>query len=143
IDAPEGTRQAALFRYAAGPSIRTENYTPGAAKAFGVHVGQLHSAMDGFESTHRRFELSLDHLLVEPLAHVEPRLTHRAHDFAYIEAVAKRLRVELTKRIANGLTWGVCHGDLHGNNASWVEEVPTSYDFDCGGPGWRAYDIAV
>ena len=143
IDAPEGTRQAALFRYAPGVSIYTGHYTAETARAFGTHAGKLHTAMDGFESKHARLELNLDHLLIEPLTHIEPRLSHRPEDLAYLRAVAKRLHEELRKRITDGLTWAACHGDLHGNNANWVDGAPTSFDFDCGGPGWRAYDIGV
>src|SRR5205814_764526 len=39
---------------------------------------------------------------------------------------------------------GFCHGDFHGGNASQAEDgTLTFYDFDCCGPGWRAYDVAV
>jgi Ser/Thr protein kinase RdoA (MazF antagonist) len=38
---------------------------------------------------------------------------------------------------------GFCHGDFHGDNAHIEGDTVTLFDFDCCGPGWRAYDIAV
>lgn len=37
----------------------------------------------------------------------------------------------------------MCHGDLHGANVYFNEGTLTHFDFDCGGYGWRAYDISV
>lgn len=38
---------------------------------------------------------------------------------------------------------GVCHGDPHGHNSHLHGGVWTHVDFDCGGPGWPVYDLAV
>jgi Ser/Thr protein kinase RdoA (MazF antagonist) len=46
------------------------------------------------------------------------------------------------------LTWTRCHGDCHGFNARILENGPNAgqaafFDFDDGGPGYLAYDLAV
>jgi Ser/Thr protein kinase RdoA (MazF antagonist) len=46
--------------------------------------------------------------------------------------------------MAPTLTWGLCHGDLNGGNCHIDDEGKlTFFDFDCEGPGWLAYDVAV
>jgi Ser/Thr protein kinase RdoA (MazF antagonist) len=62
--------------------------------------------------------------------------------------------VDLTKRLCSGLaerdglSWTLCHGDCHGYNAKIALQGPRAgeavfFDFDEGGPGYLAYDIAV
>ena len=42
------------------------------------------------------------------------------------------------------LEWGACHGDFHGGNAHHTPSGQvTFFDFDCGGLGWRSYELAV
>jgi Ser/Thr protein kinase RdoA (MazF antagonist) len=61
---------------------------------------------------------------------------------------------ELADRLAgavaarDGLGFTRCHGDCHGSNARIATEGPQAgqaivFDFDDGGPGYLAYDIAV
>lgn len=37
----------------------------------------------------------------------------------------------------------MCYGDLHGGNVHFHEKSLIHFDFDCGGFGWRAYDVSV
>ena len=58
----------------------------------------------------------------------------------------KRLSTGLAER--DGLSWTLCHGDCNGYNANIALQGPRAgqavfYDFDEGGPGYLAYDIAV
>lgn len=71
-------------------------------------------------------------------------MAHRKADYEYLYNVVVRLREKLEPLIGQGLDWGICHGDLHGNtNAAFAENGElTHYDFDLCGYGWRAYDIA-
>jgi len=56
----------------------------------------------------------------------------------------------LSARLAeqDGLSWTRCHGDCHGYNAIIAQQGPRAgqavfFDFDEGGPGYLAYDLAV
>ncbi len=57
--------------------------------------------------------------------------------------MAGELRAGLEPQLG-GLEWGFCHGDFHGGNARQdADGTLRVFDFDCGGPGWRAYDLSV
>lgn len=138
IAAPEGHRFAVMFTYAeGGASDKAEH-----CSLYGEHAARMHLAMDDFRSTHERFNIDLDHLLKKPLAAIKPLLAHRLEDVEYLESLSAILQNRIHK-IASELEWGVCHGDLHGGNVHFHENTLTHFDFDCGGFGWRAYDISV
>jgi Ser/Thr protein kinase RdoA (MazF antagonist) len=104
----------------------------------------LHTAANDFVSQHARFQLDLRHLVDQPLAALRPFLAHRPDDWAYLQGFANRARERIANLPVGQLEWGFCHGDLHGGNAHIDErKTITFFDFDCGGPGWRAYDIAA
>ena len=144
VDAPEGPRHVVLFESAPGRPVPWPNFRPETARAYGRGAGVLHKTMAGFHSGHTRFDLDLFHLIRDPLHHLRPRLAHRPEDLAYLEQLAERLRETVVALDGRGLTRGLCHGDLHGGNAHLDEHGRfTIFDFDCCGPGWRAYDLAV
>ena len=141
IVALEGPRTVVLFPYAVGhePDETKEDDF----RAYGRALAMIHRHSDDFTSSSKRFSLDLAHLLDQPLAHIQPFLHHRPADMAFIQTVAREVRAGLAQQI-DGLEWGFCHGDFHGGNAhvdgageAWV------FDFDCCGPGCRAYDLAV
>ncbi|MBB3110177.1 Ser/Thr protein kinase RdoA (MazF antagonist) [Paenibacillus phyllosphaerae] len=138
IDAPEGPRYAALFTYAEGVGSEEDQH----CAIFGEEVANMHLAMDDFRSTQARFEIDAVHLLDEPLRKIRPFLSHRPDDFEYLTTLAAQLlgRIE---QVASELDWGCCHGDLHGWNVHFDGNQPTQFDFDCGGLGWRSYDVSV
>ncbi|MDB5084231.1 MAG: hypothetical protein JWN30_1117 [Bacilli bacterium] len=139
IDAPEGKRYAVLFTFAEGDLSHTEEH----CVLYGTEAAKMHHAMDTFESPHSRFTINLDHLLDYPLKSIRGFLTHRPDDINFLDTLSYNLRQRLDQ-FAPSLEWGVCHGDLHGNNVFFTENgLLTHFDFDCGGFGWRAYDLAV
>lgn len=140
LDAPEGTRTAVLFLYAPGRELAG---TPADSWHYGRAVAAVHAATDDFRTEAPRFALDLDHLLREPLAALRPALGHRLRDLAYLEELAATLRARIERLPAAEMDRGFCHGDFHGDNAHIDGETVTFFDFDCCGPGWRAYDIAV
>lgn len=142
---PEGPRIGALFDFAPGQPPPFEDAEQGAeqARAFGASVARLHDAMQTFEQPAGRPPLDLVHLIDEPLAQVLPLLEGRPDDAAYLADLAQRTRAQLAELAGAGLTRIVCHGDLHGGNVHLHGGVLTHFDFDCGGPGWLAYDLAV
>lgn len=71
-----------------------------------------------------------------------------------LSADARTRLTALTARIGaliagiGGLSWTRCHADCHGGNAFILAAGPQAgqaafFDFDDGGPGYLAYDLAV
>ncbi len=137
--APEGVRAGVLFSYAPGKVIGYE--TDGAAQ-YGRLVARLHTSMDSFQTELPRLQLDLEHLLEHPMSAIEP-IVSKQGNWPFLTRLAERLRTEIRSR-EGVLVRGVCHGDLHGYNVHRdTNGTLTLFDFDCGGPGWRAYDLAV
>jgi Ser/Thr protein kinase RdoA (MazF antagonist) len=140
LPAPEGTRAAALFTHAPGREL---DGSVEDSRRYGRAVASIHVATDDFETGHERFALDLEHLLTEPLAAIRPFLRHRPADLDTIERLAGLVRRRVAALPAGEMDRGFCHGDFHGDNAHIEGDTVMMFDFDCCGPGWRAYDIAV
>lgn len=141
LRAPEGVRYAVLF--ATAPGVKpTPPFTAELYARFGRATAEMHRALDDFASPHGRVVLDLGYLIDRPLAAVRPWLAHRPDDWAFLERHATKVRERIARLAAAGLDWGVCHGDLSLDN---LHDSPdgtiTFYDFDVGGPGWRASDF--
>lgn len=144
IAAPEGTRYAAAFAEAPGPETSYAERPAEMAAQYGRSVAEMHNALEGFSSRHERFRLDLAHFIDRPLARVEPFLAHRPADWAFVQSFGERLRMGILALPAEELEQGACHGDLQGYHAKvGADGRLTFYDFDCGGYGFRAYDLAV
>jgi len=142
VAAPEGERYVAVFEEAEGKMLSYEGASEELCTAYGTVVAAMHNAWDDFESPHDRFRLDLEHLIDGPVKRVTPLLAHRPDDLDYL----KRFTAAVRGRIVDipKLEVGYCHGDLQGFHAHMDENgVLTFYDFDCGGFGYRAYDLAV
>ena len=138
--APEGTRFALLFDFIAG---RGPEETPADAFAQGAVLARIHAEAAGFAVPYDRFSLDLEHLLDRPLTALGAVLNDRSEARQYLTDLASRLRRLVAERTAT-LSWGTCHGDCHGFNARFGGDgTATLLDFDDGGEGWRAYDLAV
>lgn len=139
IDAPEGPRPAIVSEWL--PAVTEVTDWTNYSMFLGADVARIHIATDTLASPHKRFALDTTHLLLEPLATL-PRYMTEA-DLGYIRDLARRLS-ERINDLAPTLDWGFCHGDIHGGNAPTdADGNLTHFDFDCCGPGWRAYDIAT
>lgn len=139
LQAIEGPRLYALFEFAAGRSP-----TPDAADAalFGRTAAEFHRASQDFPEG-ERFDLDLVHLITEPLRAIERFLSDDPDTRQALQELAQRTHQKLAE-LAPYLEWGACHGDLHEGNAHISEQGTLRlFDFDCAGPGWRAYDLAV
>jgi len=143
---PDGPRPAVLFHYAEGRRPGLDE--PGDARVQGVTLARIHRAADGFSSRKEgRYRLDLDHLLHRP---VQATL---ALDLGAPKA--RRDLAALSTRLASAvdcidydLTRTRCHGDTHGLNARIAMAGPQAgkavfFDFDDGGFGYLAYDLAV
>ena len=141
IIAPEGPRTLVLFPRAAGRIPNAANADE--YRAYGRALGLIHRHTDDFAHPARRFPLDLAHLIDQPVEVTLPFIQYRPADVAFVLAVAREIRAGLAAQI-NTLEWGFCHGDFHGGNAHVDSDGMLSvFDFDCCGPGWRAYDLAV
>ncbi|HKX08095.1 MAG TPA: phosphotransferase [Stellaceae bacterium] len=140
VSAPEGSRAAVLLTHAPG---REPDGSDEDCRRYGRAVAAVHAATDDFDTGHVRFGLDLDHLLMEPMAAIRPFLRHRPADLDTVETIVATLARRIAALPAREVDRGFCHGDFHGDNAHIDGDTVTMFDFDCGGPSWRAYDIAV
>jgi Ser/Thr protein kinase RdoA (MazF antagonist) len=144
LPAPEGTRYLALFTEAPGPEISYDREPEDMARRYGEAVAHMHNTLDDFNSPHPRFHKDLEHFIDRPLRHIEPFLSHRPDDWEYLLRFAETLRQRILSMPAGALEQGCCHGDLQGYHANVAPDgTLTFFDFDCGGHGYRAYDLAV
>lgn len=142
VYAPEGIRHLALFTYAPGKPFYGEAMLAN-SRWLGQVIAELHLAAADFTSTHERTPLDVESLLDSPLEALRPLLAHRTQDWEYLVHLAAALRENLTTCIAQGLSRGICHGDLISVNAHMTDnDEVTFFDFDCCGPGWIAYDLS-
>ncbi|MCR2806627.1 phosphotransferase [Paenibacillus soyae] len=141
LGAPEGKRAAALFRYAEG--IENVLHDEESCYAFGQSAAELHEAMNRLVMTQPRSELNTAFLIDEPVERVIGYIgaSHAAAPF--LRGFAESLKERIGRFAAQGLDWGLCHGDMHGNNNAFQQgEGFVHYDFEWAAPGWRAYDLA-
>lgn len=144
VPALEGQRYLALFSEAPGPEISYEHEPEQVAKRYGQAVARMHNALDDFSSSHPRFQLDIDHFITQPLKYIAPFLQHHPDDWKYVQHFAASLHEKLLLLPARNLEQGFCHGDLQGYHANVADDgTLTFFDFDCGGFGYRAYDLAV
>ena len=142
---PEGPRLAALFRYVGGRPPGLD--APNDALAQGVTLARIHAAAEGFAGRMAgRRRLDLEHLVRRPLARVSALPALSAEARAYLTGLAGRLSEAVTGSAGLSRTRG--HGDCHGLNARIVSHGPgrdraVLFDFDDGGYGYLAYDLAV
>jgi Ser/Thr protein kinase RdoA (MazF antagonist) len=139
--APEGVREGVLFRDLGGRAPDAASTAD--ARANGVTLAMLHDAAESYAAVAPRYRLDLDHLLRRPLARIhDSGLIDNAGVKADLDAIAARTAGSI--ETSDGLTWTHCHGDCHGFNARIVKGGKAAFfDFDDGGPGYLAYDLAV
>jgi Ser/Thr protein kinase RdoA (MazF antagonist) len=122
---------------------REPEETPADAHSQGAVLARIHTEAVGFAINQDRFSLDLEHLLHRPLAALCVLLEDRSEARHYLTGLANRLHQLVFDR-ADALSWGTCHGDCHGFNARiGPDGTATFFDFDDGGLGWHAYDLAV
>jgi Ser/Thr protein kinase RdoA (MazF antagonist) len=133
-------RQAVLFAWADGSKPKAP-FTPAMYRRQGMAAATIHLAADGFTSPYARPPLDLDHLIAQPIAFIETIPgNHQAK--STLRSIADDLSAAITSLAEQGLDWGPCHGDLTFDNVHHTAEGKTVwYDFDSGGPGWRAIDL--
>lgn len=141
IQAPEGVRYYALFRYAPGAAV--DRPTEAQTRALGEALARLHLAADRFQSGHPRHSLDLKALLDASMERLAPYLAGRPAEFEFLHATAGRIRRRLTNLELSQGGWGIIHGDPHAGNSHFVGDRPVLFDFDTCGYGFRGYDVSI
>jgi Ser/Thr protein kinase RdoA (MazF antagonist) len=146
INTPRGTRYAALFCFAEGVPA-DKDMGAEQARVLGDTIARLHLAADGFASPHPRYHLNLEYLLDRPMEQITAFLhEHGKEDdprvyLPHVQELQEEAEALLPRETG---AYGIIHGDLHGGNVHWTQDgKPTLFDFDHGGYGWRAYDLAT
>lgn len=140
LPTPDGPRYTVLYAYA--PGVKPESpFTPRLYRHFGRAIAGMHAISDDFATEHRRRSLDLSHLIDEPFALAAPLLLRR-EDREFFRRLAEGVKEAITTLASEGLDWGPIHGDATLDNLHQTADgTVTLYDFDSGGPGWRAADL--
>ena len=142
---PDGVRAAVLFRHAEGRRPDLDGRAD--ARLQGMTLARIHGAADAYPGrASGRFRLDLDHLLHRQVSAVSALDIAAPQARDDLRALGSRLD-DAIARVEPGLTRTRCHGDCHGLNAriraSKGGEEAVFFDFDDGGYGYLAYDLAV
>lgn len=141
IDAPEGQRPYALTAFVESGAKARKPFTAGLYREFGGAIAAFHTAGDSFIATYPRRPFDLTATLIEPLGLVLAELAAQPEDRVVIQALGDKAQRRLEALIADGLDWGVVHGDVTLDNVFFGPTGPIVYDFDLAGPGFRACDL--
>ena len=141
LDAPEGMRQAVLFR---GIEHSPAGDAHAQMKNVGKLIAQVHTASFSFQKHTSRPAIDGKMLVEESVSRVIPFLRHRPDDRAFLEKTAMPLWESVDSLLAKheGAV-GFCHGDLQPGNYYFQGEHPVLFDFDCMGWGCFSYDLGV
>ncbi|WP_316234081.1 phosphotransferase enzyme family protein [Bradyrhizobium sp. SZCCHNR1098] len=140
-EAAEGRREGVLFHAIEGRTPEVASQSD--ARANGVTLARVHAAAMSYRPEAPLYLLDLDHLLHRPLARVQQLCSLiDADDGGFLQDIAERTAARI--EAMEGLTWTHCHGDCHGLNARiGAGGEAVFFDFDDGGPGYLAYDMAA
>jgi Ser/Thr protein kinase RdoA (MazF antagonist) len=142
INAPEGTRYAALFTYAPG-QVPVGDLNSEQSHTLGATVARLHQVSQQFVTDHDRPPLTLEYLLEQSVDAIAPFLRGCPEDLTFLKNTANHIRSQLADFPKTLPLWGVCWGDPHSGNAHFTPQGDvTLFDFDQCGYGWRIFDIA-
>lgn len=143
VAAAEGPRSLVVFEFLAGDPPGSDLQD---TKTMAAGLATLHRLAHIYSGPPSRYVLDVQHLVGRPLQRL---LNHASMDESLAERLNK-LAADLIAKIeaTKPLTRVCCHGDCHGantfmTNAADGRRVASFFDFDDGGPGYLAYDLAV
>jgi Ser/Thr protein kinase RdoA (MazF antagonist) len=138
LDSAEGIRPFTLADFSEGGKPRPP-FDDNLYAAFGRLVAAFHDTADSFSSKCGRRPSDLRRRLDDPLAAILPILA--GDDRVLVSELAAAARVHITQYAAQGLGWGVCHGDVTLDNILVTGDGLSIHDFDVAAEGWRAADL--
>lgn len=144
LNGPEGTRWCALFQYAEGAEHAAMSTVR--AHRLGENLGRFHAAADTYNPSYSRYHFDLSYLVERPIELIRSvfRYYEREAELEpFLPMIAEwQAQIRRIPRIAPA--YGIIHGDPHSGNVRITDEdLVTFFDFDHGGYGWRAFDVAV
>lgn len=142
IQLDNSIRNCAMYNTLSGITYN-ESLTEKKSKKLGEVIGKFHHALDLYcgQSSFRRF--GYDELVWMPWQTIKPYIHHNEELYKFYKAIIKGCENKLrnNKRF---LSWGLCHGDLHGGNVIFNQDnEPGIFDFDLCCKSWRVYDLAT
>lgn len=142
LEAPEGSRHAALFPFAPG-EIPLCDLNLLQAGLLGQTLAQVHQCSQNFWEPCHRPALTLENVLQDSVDQLLPFFANQPTEQVYLTELRSRLQENLEHWTQAGPHWVVCWGDPHSGNAHFTETGGiTLFDFDQCGYGWRVFDIA-
>lgn len=140
VEAPEGTRQVALFDWVKGTSFANIP-TAAVAEKIGAGMAQIHLAARSFVPPARRPIEYRDHI-TENLPLVLRRLADRPADAAFYPRYAEAILKGLDQPAARALPRHAIHGDFHARNVFADQGGNIEFlDFDAAGEAPALQDI--
>jgi len=136
-----GDQFAVLYEYAAGekPEVPFSNQL---YFLFGEAIGRMHELSKTFTSGCVRKKIDLEYLIDQPLHVILPLFERRSQETTYLRILGDKIKNRINELSKRGLDWGPIHGDATLDNLHIIENKQVIlYDFDSGGPGWRASDL--
>jgi Ser/Thr protein kinase RdoA (MazF antagonist) len=141
LPAPEGQRPIVLYPMLLG----TPPLPPSEViyHQVGHAIAHMHQALDSFVPSHSRRALDIRYLAQEPLSWLQPYFADQQADWDFLVALVEKIQIRLNVLAQTGdLSWGPVHGDATLDNLLITGDGQIGiYDFDQGGPGWRAYEL--
>lgn len=143
VDTAEGHRSLVIFEFLAGdpPGVALRD-----VRTMAASLANLHRLAQTYSGPASKYVLNVDHLINRPLQRL---LDHSSMD-EVLEGRLRSVASVLIEKIeaATQLTTVACHGDCHGGNTFMTDSsdgsrIASFFDFDDGGPGYLAYDLAV
>lgn len=147
VHAPEGVRYYALFSFAPGQVMSLDNEEH--LYRYGAAMARIHVVSNQYQSPYKRQPMDLEYLVDKSVERIK-RLwdKSREDDLDLIITSAQEAKEEMLALLQNEEetpdSWGPIGGDFHNVSTRFDKNgVPTFFNFDLCGPGWRAYDIAA
>ena len=142
IQAPEGLRYAVLFSYAEGNSPISE-MTLKQSHATGKELAKMHCLTTGMRLKNNRCHLDIVALLYESFHAIKPFIEDSSADLRDLEEIIQALKSRFETISLDGLSSGICHGDLYPTNYHLsVDNEITFFDFDACCCSWFVFDVA-
>lgn len=140
LPTPKGDHYAVVFEYADGqkpqPPFSNELYV-----AFGRSIAQMHQLSDDFATNYKRKPLDLNTVIESPIQLALP-LIKNDDDRIFLGEISQTITRKMNAMQISDLDWGPIHGDATLDNLHVTDDNQiVLYDFDSGGPGWRAADL--